>query len=432
MANNKVEYTLSDYQDHFINGIDEVIAIVGAKGSSKTWSLARFVAVQIARAYGMDKREQGLLMLNSRQQVIDVFDQELVPLFHELGWPFTYNAQLLNVKILSTTIHLRSADPDAVKKIESIVYNWGAADEASYYPEKSLSTFISRIRKEPALKRITSMPSEPDAFLYSFLERLVNDLGGRLYEITLEDNPDKVFRERYAKMLKATYSGKELERYLYARRVSLEGEGIFAVESHMRTEIGIQKDDDLILSWDFNVEYRAVTGWQKIGYNKKGMHRIGCVSSWQLKNATVEEDAIQLCEELKGHRGRIILHGDASGENRSAQATYSMWKMIREIFKKHFPDYKYIVPKANPPVKDTIQCVNWALRSDLIEFNKTEKNCYNSLANAKADKYGEIDKSQDYKGGGGSRSHETDTVRYAVFHYYERHYPGGKGRLFIV
>lgn len=432
MAKNNVEYFLSKYQDHFINSDDEVVAIIGAKGSSKTWSLARFVAVQVARAYEMDKREQGLVMLNSRQQVIDVFEQELVPLFIELGWNYTFNAQLLNVKILNTTIHLRSADPDAVKKIESIVYNWGAADEASYYPDKSLSTFVSRIRKLPALKRITSMPSEPDAYMYSFLEKLVDELGGKMYEITLKDNPDKAFRERYEKMLRATYSGKELERYLYAKRVSLEGEGIFAIESHMRTAIDIERDDELLLSWDFNIEYCAVTGWQKIGYNKEGMFRIGCVASWQLKEKDVEKSAEYLCELLKGHRGRIVLHGDASGENRSAAVTYSMWKMVRNVFAKYFPDYKYIVPKANPPVKDTIQCLNWALRSDLIEFNEKEKNCYNSLANARADRYGEIDKSQDYKGGYGSRSHETDTARYAVFSYYDRYYPGGKGRLFIV
>ena len=438
MQHEEVNYELPEYQYNFICNNDLRIAtIVGAKGSSKTWSGARFAATQVADAHERGVREQGLIMLNSRQQVYDVFEQDIRPLFDELGWPYTFNAQTLNLTVLTTRIHLRSADPDAVKKIESIVYEWGWADEASYYPPETLRTFVSRIRKGKALVRITSMPDEPDAYIYSFVEKLAAEekaVGGdgALYEITLADNPDVEFRTRYEAILRATYSGAQLDRFLYGKRVSLAGSGMFAVEPEMRTDIQLDPNSDVYLVWDFNVEYRAVSAWQQIGYSPEAVPRYGCVRSWQMKEETVEADAQVLSEIFKNHNAPVYLHGDASGDNRTAQVTISMWKTVRGVFQAQIKDCRYIVPNSNPPVKDTIQCLNWALKANLIEFNAEEKNVFRSLQACRADKFGELDKSIDYTEGTSSRTHEADTARYAAFHFYRFIYPGGANQFYVV
>ena len=153
---------LAPFQEHFITGTDRVVSVIAGKGAGKTWSGARFVAYQCVK----QPNSQGLVMLNSRQQVLDIFEQDIRPLLDELNWPYALNAQALNLKILNSVVHLRSADPDAVKKVESIAYHWGWADEASYYPPETLKTFVSRIRKGDAMVRVTSMPDEPDAFMY--------------------------------------------------------------------------------------------------------------------------------------------------------------------------------------------------------------------------------------------------------------------------
>jgi hypothetical protein len=388
-----------------------------------TWSGARFVAYQVVT----QPNSQGLVMLNSRQQVIDIFDQDIRPVFEELNWPYTFNQQSLNVRIFGTVIHLRSADPDAVKKVESIAYHWGWADEASYYPPDTLKTFVSRIRKGKATVRVTSMPDEPDAFMYSFLE----NLGGTMYELGLRDNPDRDFADRYERFLRATYSGAQLERFLSGKRVSLLGEGLFAIQPEMkRDELDIDHDDEIILSWDFNVEYRAVSAWQQIGRDDEGYPIVACVRSWRMSKATVHEDAVELSRWFaERHRNTIYLHGDASGNNRSAQATESMWATVRKEFEENCKNVVYIVPKSNPSVKDTIQCLNWALRKGLVLFNRDEKNVYNSLSAMRADKYGEVDKSIDYKEGSSARTHDGDTARYAAWHYFKFHYPGSDGGL---
>jgi hypothetical protein len=390
-----------------------------------TWTGARFVAYQCV----MQPNSQGLVMLNSRQQVLDIFEQDIRPLLDELKWPYALNAQALNLKILNSVVHLRSADPDAVKKVESIAYHWGWADEASYYPSETLKTFVSRIRKGDAMVRVTSMPDEPDAFMYSFLE----NLGGRMYELGLKDNPDKEFAERYERFLRATYSGPQLERFLSGKRVSLTGMGIFAVESHQRIpDATYDPNLDVHVVWDFNVEYRAVSAWQDFGIAPDGNKKTACVLSWRLNNATVYEDAEWLSDFFANHNANIILNGDASGESRTAQTTDSMWKTIRDVFNRKLPNVRYITPKSNPSVKDTIQCVNWALKQGLVFFNESERNVYMSLSACRADKYGEIDKAMDYQANSNSRSHEADTARYHIFQTYKHVYPGNKGGFFIV
>lgn len=389
-----------------------------------TWSGVRFVAMQLS----MQPNTQGLVMFNTRQQAEDIFRQEMEPLLQELNWPYEFNGKSLNMKSMGSVVHWRSSEAGSVRNIESIVYHWGWADEASYYDPAALQTFASRIRKGLALKRVTSMPDEPDAYIYEFLERQP----GPLYEISLDDNPDKEFRERYKRFLKSIYSGPELDRYLSGRRVSLEGMGLFAVEGQQRGEYGYDPDKPLMLSWDFNVEYRAVSAWQEVGKDSNSRPIIACVKSWQMKGATVQEDAVELSRKFKNHRNVIYLHGDASGQARSAQTTDSMWKMVRKEFQAECENIRYIVPPKNPPVKDTIQCLNWGLREGLVKFDKEEKNVYMSLSATKADKYGEPDKSMDYKQNSKARSHEADTARYAVWHYLHQIYPGNRGGFFIV
>jgi hypothetical protein len=420
--------TIPKYQDHFINGEDRVVAIIAGKGTGKTYPATRFLAKQIVEQPG----QQGIVVMNSRQQCEDIFYQNIQPMLDELNWKYDFNGQKLNLKVFGSRIHIRSADPDAMKKIESIEYAWGWGEEVSYWAPESLRTFISRIRKGDAKIRITSMPDEPDAYMYEFLENLIANEGGKMYELGLEDNPDPVFRERYRRFLQSTYKGAQLERFLHGKRVSLEGEGLIAVEGHMRGEYPYDPNEELLISWDFNNEFRAVSAWQQIGINEEGYPIVACVLSWKLKNKTVYDDAVWLGEWLLNHKNIIYVHGDASGENRTAQATDSMWKSIRDEFDRIKLNYRYIVPASNPLVKDTIQCINWALMQGLVKFDTQEKDVYMSLQALKADKYGEIDKSIDYKAESTVRTHPGDTARYACFHYFEHLYPGNAGGYWIV
>jgi PBSX family phage terminase large subunit len=418
-----VAYNISTFQDTFINSDEKRVAIIGAKGSSKTWSGARYLLSEVTR----QPRVQHLVMLNTLQQARDVYHQDIEPLLQDLRWPYKFNAQYMNLKIFDTTVHMRSAERDSINKIESIHYGSGWADEASFYDKESLEIFLSRIRKGKSKVRVTSMPDEPDHWLYELLE----NAGFKMFEISLYDNPDKVFVAHYEEILKSFYDDVQLRRYLSGERVSLAGLGIFALGIEHKGDTHIDTSEDIYLFWDFNVAYRAVSAWQRTGTDPKGRPLYGVVKSWQMKEATVYEDAVVLAEFLKKHRASIYLGGDASENKRSSQTTESMWMTVRRAFRDNNVAVRSIVPRSNPNVKDTIQCCNWCLRQNLVIFDKNEKNVYRSVAAAKADKFGEIDKSGDDRPGG-AKSHEADTFRYGCWHFYSKLYPGGKKRIWVV
>lgn len=277
--------------------------------------------------------------------------------------------------------------------------------------------------------RFTSMPDDPDEFIYDYVERVC---GEHFHEVTLFDNPDTNFVEAYEKQLREIYSGPELDRLLYARRVSLSGLGLFAANQDHRINYAYDPSQPLYLDWDFNVEYRALTSWQEVGKEERLVSGkpmvlpvMNCIESFQLKNYTTLEDAREVCNHYSGHDSQIFLHGDASGENRSAQTSDSMWRQIREVFEQNFSEARYVTPRSNPNVKDTIQVTNWALRNNLLQFSDKAKIAYRYLVAAKADKYGEVDKSNDYSEGG-AKSHEVDTIRYLAHYIYHKHFPGSK------
>jgi len=420
----QLERRVANFQKEFLSKDNPFVAIIGAKGSGKTYVGALFVLSMLQRG------GQGLVMFNTFQQAKDIYKQNIKTMLDELGWPYHFNEQQMILTVWDNTVHFRSAESDVIRRIESIEYEWGWADESSYFKPDSLNVFASRIRKGLALKRITSMPADPDAYIYNFIERRDD---AKLFEISLQDNPDPVFRERYTKELMNTYSGAQLERYLYGKRVSLEGIGLFYITPDMRGQYKYDPKDTLVLSWDFNVEYRAVSGWQVVGRDEAGRPKVACVFAKQMKEATVGDDAEKLANELRNHKSDIVITGDATGANRTALATGSMWTAIKEKFHDVFGGtIRYRVPDTNPLVRDTIECCNWSLKNKLVYFDTDDaRDVYNSMVAAKADKYGDIDKKDDYKEGA-VKSHDADTARYALWHFYMQMYPGNNKNYWIV
>lgn len=456
-------------------GTVQTLACIAGKGTGKT-----FVANDwfLREAMKMQPGTQGLVTFNTLQQCRDAFEEFTRPRLDEIGVPYDWNGSSYNLKLGNgSVIHWRSAEPNVVKRVETLQYTFWWGDECQEYSLKALKTFNSRVRKGMKRKRITAMPEDPTHYLYSFVERI----GARLYELNVYDNPDVEFRESYIEILRMTYSGAELDRYLHGKRVSLTGTGIFGMGADHQAELEFDFNKDLTLQWDFNVEYCAVSAWQNIEMTDSGMV-VGCPEAYQLDEPTVYENAVNLLYHLLGvemddpeeiedevdylfrirnkgeerhvicqwdedeewglseedevlgwgkivnnWKGKIILDGDSSGDNRTAATSDSMWMQVKKVFKDAFGDRcDYLVEKANPSIKDTIQCANWALNSGLVKVDKKKASkLYLSVIACKYDKHGEIDKKDDYKEGT-VKSHDADTFRYAMWRSFRFKYPGRK------
>lgn len=416
----EVRNELAPFQFDFID-IDEprTVTIIGSKGPGKTYVGARFVANCVESLPG----SKGIFACPTNRQTEDIWEQDIKSLLDALNWQYTHNKNEGIVRFWNGTIlHLRSAESPG--RIESLQYHWGWQDEVSLAKKDFAKTINSRIRAMDGTghKRFTSMPDDPDHFIYSWLE----DISDEFHEPSLYDNPNKTFVENYERELKSIYHGNELDRYLHGKRVSLKGIGLFAAEESHKQNYNYHPENDLTLVWDFNVMYRAVTSWHEVGLSEDYIPKYNSIESFQLKNSTTEADADALCSYFEDHKADIILHGDASGDNKSAQTSDSMWRQIKGVFEDRFPrQIRYVVPDSNPNVKDTIQVTNWALMKGLISFSEAANVAYRYLVAAKADKYGELDKSNDYNPEG-PKTHEVDTIRYLAWHVYNEHFPGTK------
>lgn len=125
-------------------------------------------------------------------------------------------------------------------------------------------------------------------------------------------------------------------------------------------------DKPLDFCFDFNVEPGAASVCQEMllpsGYVGTGV--IGEV------HIPYDSDTLAVCRRLgkdwSGHRGSIMVYGDASGGQRQASGVLGHnWKLVKMGLRESFPNNRiiYKVPAANPPQREGINCLNARLRS---------------------------------------------------------------------
>lgn len=102
---------------------------------------------------------------------------------------------------------------------------------------------------------------------------------------------------------------------------------------------------------------------------------------------------------------KLYLDGDASGDNRSANATRSNWDIIKDSVRQFDPIL--LIGKSNPKVQDTINSVNCAFNNNKIGIDSSCKELIKDLESLQYNSNQEIDKKQDPM-----RSHLADSLRY--------------------
>jgi hypothetical protein len=81
-----------------------------------------------------------------------------------------------------------------------------------------------------------------------------------------------------------------------------------------------------------------------------------------------DSDTIKVCRRLvadwEGHRGPVLVYGDATGGQRRSSAVQGHdWKLVKQELRGHFEHIEYRVPDANPPERERVNCVNARLQN---------------------------------------------------------------------
>ena len=186
-------------------------------------------------------------------------------------------------------------------------------------------------------------------------------------------------------------------------------------------EITYQPEMDLHISCDFNVDPMC---WV---FAHKTDDKVFYFDEIAMENTTTAKACDEFYRRYPNHKGKIIVNGDASGDNRSCTSEYTNYLIINKKLLQFGYDVEIQIKAFNPPIKNRIMAFNSKVRSAngevcLFVDKKCEKLLYNIYnlkykeGSSKIDipTYQQIKQSKELK----FLSHPMDAASYLVDFYW--------------
>lgn len=186
-------------------------------------------------------------------------------------------------------------------------------------------------------------------------------------------------------------------------------------------EITYQPEMDLHISCDFNVDPMC---WV---FAHKTDDKVFYFDEIAMENTTTAKACDEFYRRYPNHKGKIIVNGDASGDNRSCTSEYTNYVIINKKLLQFGYNVEIQIKAFNPPIKNRIMAFNSKVRSAngevcLFVDKKCEKLLYNIYnlkykeGSSKIDipTYQQIKQSKELK----FLSHPMDAASYLVDFYW--------------
>lgn len=186
-------------------------------------------------------------------------------------------------------------------------------------------------------------------------------------------------------------------------------------------DIAYQPEMDLHISCDFNVDPMC---WV---FAHKTDDKVFYFDEIAMENTTTAKACDEFLRRYPAHKGRVIVNGDASGDNRSCTSEYTNYVIIKKKLLQYGYDAEIQIKAFNPPIKNRIMAFNSKVRSAdgevcLFVDKKCEKLLYNIYnlryreGSSKIDipTYSQIKQSKELK----FLSHPMDAASYLVDFYW--------------
>ena len=141
-------------------------------------------------------------------------------------------------------------------------------------------------------------------------------------------------------------------------------------------DITYQPDMDLHISCDFNVDPMC---WV---FAHKTDDKVFYFDEIAMENTTTAKACDEFYRRYPNHKGKVIVNGDASGDNRSCTSEYTNYVIIKKKLLQYGYDVEIRIKAYNPPIKTRIAAFNAKIRNAdgeicLYVDKKCEKLLYN-------------------------------------------------------
>jgi hypothetical protein len=344
-----------------------------------------------------------------------------------LGISYLWKASAREFHVLNAIIQVSSAD-----KPNAIAGTWSFAwlDESGQMGESAFKEVDGRLRGRGLPVPQTILTSTPDGTRTRQQEiiREAQEWTGKpqACPVSVVIAPTLINRrnlpQEYVERLLRTYANDPAGKSNRILGIAADASG--GIYTNL-TPANVQPytyeiGDQIVLGWDFNVHWMVTTS-QMWRARTNTLHVIGSVTSAQERSTTTEEHARKVAEAVKQvgakyHNGRwlnadlsqVVACIDASGKSPHSNASWTDEQIVRAagFQPKH--------SGANPPVKDRIATVQYALAHRHLLFDPRATDVLRAMREHPYGKDGSPKKWSGWKDGEFQCDHYTDALGYVT------------------
>ena len=271
---------------------------------------------------------------------------------------------------------------DEPNKLKSLNLGFVEIEEMSDIPYDTFKMLLARMRqkKRKSWKNFTYRifgHTNPEIYRGWISKTFVENPAPNYRLITAPTTQNKYLPDGFCDELKKLYDKDYYEVFVLGKSKEMNSNLVVKdfTQDNIR-EIKYQQNLDVHISCDFNVDPMA---WVLA---HKSEDKVFYFDEIILENTTTQKTCEEFCRRYPSHKGRIIINGDASGDNRSCTSEYTNYVIIKRTLAKFGYDAEIKIKSYNPPIKNRIAAFNAKVKNaegdiGLYISPKCEKLLYN-------------------------------------------------------
>ncbi len=360
----------------------DVCVYQGGFGSGKTWAgslLGTLLCLKFPGINGLCGAQTYSLV---RDTTLNAYFEHFENFELQEGndWQFIKSQQKIVFKNGSNILFRHFDEPN---KLKSLNLGFAEIEEMSDIPEATFKMLLGRMRQKKKKNwkdfkyRIFghTNPQSRRGWIY----KNFHDTKKPNYRLVMAPSTENIYLPKdFCENLKSAYD----ENY-YKRNVLGEfDEDNCPLVVPNFSEENIEKINyldwcDLHISCDFNVDPMC---WILAHIDN---HKVYFFDEIVLENTTTTQTCEEFARKYPHHKGKIIINGDASGDNRTCVSEYTNYMLIRNFFaQKMKRNVEFHLRQFNPPIKNRVAAFCSMIKSmdgqrKILIDPKCEKLIYN-------------------------------------------------------
>lgn len=331
----------------------------GGRGAAKSWAFARALLIR-----GYERRKRFLCAREIQKSIADSVHKLLCDQIEALGLGRFYRVTDHAITGKNGTEFIFAGlyrNVTQIKSMEGIDVCW--VEEAETVSDESWNLLIPTIRQPGSEIWVSFNPGEPDDATYT---RFVAHPppGAVVVKVGWQDNPWFTDELRVEKDHLYTVDPDQADWVWGGNfRPPLTGRcyHAFNVDKHRVQCTYDRALGELQLWCDFNVHAMRWLIVQCVPLEIRVLDEIALGQNQDTQTAA--DEFVRRARAL-GHKGQVVVCGDASGNARRSSATETDYAILRRTISDAEWHVAVRVPAANPPVLERVKSVNWHLKGN--------------------------------------------------------------------